>query len=161
MMRVERKSAIVLIALLAAGCGGRMSTSEMVGAGLGLAAGGAIGYQFGGGLGQALSTAAGALIGGTAGYVIGRRLSPSDRAEYDRTAQQALAEAPDGGLRDWSNPSTGNSGIIRPVRSYHTDGRLCRQYRATVAFDRDVLSGTGTACLQADGQWLVVSDAFS
>jgi surface antigen len=161
MIGSTKKTAVVLVALLAAGCGGRMSNSEMIGAAAGAAAGGLIGWQFGSGFGQAVAIAVGTVAGGAAGYVAARRLMPSDRAEYDRTTHLALAEAKDGETRDWINPETGTSGIVRPTRSYQADGRTCREYRAAVAFEKDVHAGTGVACLQADGRWLVVSDVFS
>ncbi len=54
------------------------------------------------------------------------------------------------------------SGIFRPVRSFYTaDGSYCRQYRSTVAFEKDVHSGNDMACLRANGSWQVVSDDFS
>lgn len=160
---MKSKTAMVaLVGVLAlAGCGQRMTTAEMVGAGVGLVVGGVVGYQFGGGTGQMLATAFGAAAGGTAGYVAGRRLSGSDRAEYERTKTEALEGARDGEVRSWSNPETGNGGMIRPVRSFAVgEERFCRDFRAAVAFDKDVTSGTGTACRERGGPWMVVADAF-
>ena len=81
---------------------------------------------------------------------------------YERTAQKGLAQASDGQILEWQNPETGNSGIFRTIRSFKmADGRYCRQYRATVSFEKNVRSGVGMACRQDGGQWQVVSDDFS
>ncbi len=86
----------------------------------------------------------------------------SDRAAYERTAQKGLSESPDGKVVDWQNPETGNSGIFRPIRSFSlADGRYCRQFRASVSFEKAVHSGDGMACRNANGEWEVVSDDFS
>lgn len=146
---------VLSLALALGGCGAnKLSTAEMVGAAAGAAIGGYVGYQFGGGLGQIAMTAAGVLAGGTAGIAAGRALAPSDKMAYDATTGRALAEAGDGAILYWDNPTTGNSGLVRPLRTFHAgDGRPCRQYRSVFALDHGVESATDLACLQADGTW--------
>ena len=127
------------------------------------AAGGILGYQFGGGIiMNSLFTTAGTVAGGAAGFYATRALMGSDRAAYERTAQKGLASAEDGKILDWQNPETGNSGIFRATRSFYLgNGQYCRQYRTTVAFEKGVQSANGMACLKASGEWQVVSDDFS
>ena len=132
---------------------------EVVGTVGGAAIGGVVGSQFGAGLGASLYTAAGTFAGGTLGYSTVRRLALTDQAFYDSAANKALAEAQPGKVLRWENPKTGNSGIVRTVNSYQTaDGLLCRNYRTTVAFYDVVEASGGTACQQADGRWLRLSD---
>ena len=155
--------AVALTALVAAGCAQqRFTGAEMTAVTLGAAAGGAIGYQIGGGWGQALFTAGGAVLGGTAGYMVGRRFAPSDRAMYNQVLAETLASSDDGETRHWLNPETGLNGTIRPIRSYHRgdEMQLCRDYRSAVNFETDVATGTGTACRSPDGQWQPIAAAF-
>ena len=167
-MRIMKALCVATLGLSVAGCAESvqkvksMNWAEVVGTLGGAAIGGFAGAQFGGGVGQSAFTAAGVLIGGTAGFVGARMLAPSDQAEYERTVQHALNEAPDGHVVRWRNPETGRSGIFRSVASYQRDsGQRCRQYRSSVVFDDGVFNGGGTACLQADGRWLKLHDEFS
>lgn len=159
---MKKITAIVLAASLG-GCGNiDMTRDEMLASAAGAAIGGVLGYQIGGGiLMNSLFATAGTVVGGTGAYMTIRALQGSDRAAYDDTAQKGLASAEDGQILDWKNPETGHSGIFRPVRSFYTaEGRLCRQYRATVSFSKVVQSGVGVACLGSDGRWQIVSDQF-
>ena len=160
---MKKITALVLTVLIGGCANVDMSREEMIGTAVGAALGGIIGYQIGGGLlMNSLWATAGTVAGGTAGYVATRTLVGTDRAAYDRTIQKGLAEAENGEVVDWKNPETGNSGIFRPTNSFYAaDGRLCRQYRATVAFKDDVRSGAGMACRNSDGQWQVLADDFS
>lgn len=69
-----RKIMTAVLALgLLVGCSSMrdVKTEHVVGTALGAAAGGVIGWQFGGGIGQALATTGGAIAGGVAGYFAG------------------------------------------------------------------------------------------
>ncbi len=159
-----KKITAVVLAVSLGGCANiDMTGEEMLGTMAGAAAGGAIGYSLGGSTFiSSLFAVGGGAVGGTSGFLVTRALRGGDLAAYDETAQKGLASAKDGQILDWQNPETGNSGIFRPVRSFHTaDGRLCRQYRATVAFPKDVVSGVGMACQGTDGRWQIVSDDFT
>lgn len=154
-----RKITVIFLALFTAACANNnlsdMSKGEALGAGLGAVAGGIVGYQFGAGIGQILYTTVGAVAGAGGGYMVGRRLDASDQAVYNKSAKQALSSSMDGGSVAWTNPDTGSSGIFRPTRSFRSAGNdySCREYRAVVALEKDVLKGGGTACLLADGEW--------
>lgn len=161
---MKKKIAAVVMAVSLAGCANAdMTREEMLGAAAGAAAGGFLGYQLGGGfLMNSLFATVGTVAGGAGGYYATRALMGSDLAAYERTAQKGLAQADDGQILEWQNPETGNSGIFRTIRSFKmADGRYCRQYRATVSFEKNVRSGVGMACRQNGGQWQVVSDDFS
>ncbi|MEQ8193495.1 MAG: RT0821/Lpp0805 family surface protein [Rhodospirillales bacterium] len=149
---------VLSFALLAAGCTKEqmrtVTPMQVIGFAVGAAGGGLLGAQIGGGLGKTLFITAGTMAGGLGGYIVARQLERSDRAAHNKTATQALAEAPDGTTRHWSNPETGSSGIVMPVRSYRAgDGALCRDYRATVAVEDGFIRGTGIGCQEASGRW--------
>lgn len=158
------KIAVALLALVTAtGCAKKdmenVSSGMLMGAGLGMIAGGIAGSYFGGGLANKIFIASGVVTGGVIGAAVGRRLEGSDRALHERTAGQALATAGDGQTVTWTNPDTGSQGMVRPTRSYTAaDGKPCREYRASVARSQDVFSGAGLACQQADGRWQVLAD---
>ncbi len=158
---------VVVLSLFAASCAmlpntdtimnTRLTTGGIIGAAAGAAFGGYAGSYIGGGIVQTMAIAGGALIGGVSGYSIGERLYPSDVAAYDATTKTALAKARDGEIRGWSNPDTGNSGIVRPVRTFTAqNGATCRDYRSTFSFKDGAVSADGTACKQATGDWLTV-----
>lgn len=67
---------------------------------------------------------------------------------------RALARAENGKTATRSNMKTERSGAFTPMRTYSSDdGRLCRDFRATVAFDEGIQTGIGKACRNADGRW--------
>ena len=83
----------------------------------------------------------------------------SDMVLYENTAQKGLAHAGDGQVLNWLNPETGRSGIFRSMRSFvSTQGRYCRTFRTTIAFDDGLESGDGTACETASGTWQILSN---
>lgn len=138
-----------------------MNMMEIAGTLGGAALGGYVGAQFGGGVAQTIFTAAGVMAGGGAGYVGARIMSQQDQALHQQTTHKALASNQSGVLHRWSNPESGRSGMVRTVNSFRrADGVQCRQYRASVVFDNGVSSGNGSACQQADGQWLAFNDSF-
>jgi len=153
----------LMLVLTLGGCGQKLSNAEMLGMALGGVVGGFAGAQIGHGMWNMAWMAAGAAGGVAGGYVVGRKLEESDMVFYRKITNTELASAEKGAVLNWTNPETGNSGIIRPVHTYNVaDGRVCKGYRSTVAFSADtVQSGTGTACLTADGSWQIVSDDFS
>lgn len=159
-----KKISAIILAVSVGGCANvDMTREEMLGTAAGAAAGGFLGYQFGGGLlMNSLFATVGTVAGGAGGFYATRSLMGSDLAAYERTTQKGLVQADDGQILDWQNLETGNSGIFRTIRSFQlADGRYCRQYRTTVSFARNVHSGVGMACRQDKGQWQIVSDDFS
>lgn len=103
-------------------------------------------------------TAADSIAGTLAGSHFGDRLG----SRFDDTARQAAATAErralaDNAPADWSDPRSGTSGRVRPLRSF-TDaaGRECREYSQTVKIAGRSQSDTGIACLQSAGNWSLV-----
>ena len=121
-----------------------------------------MGAQIGGGLWNLAWTAVGAAGGVAGGYELGRKLEESDLVFYKKITTNELTASSNGEMFNWSNPKTGNSGVIRPVSQYTmANGRICRGYRSTVAFSDVVQSGSGTSCQGSNGAWQMITDDFS
>jgi surface antigen len=103
---------------------------------------------------MAVTTIAGTLAGGYFGERLGSRFDDSARQAAASAERQALAN---NSPADWSDPSSGASGRVRPLRSF-TDaaGRPCREYSQTVNLAGRRQSDTGIACRQSDGSWSLV-----
>jgi surface antigen len=56
----------------------------------------------------------------------------------------------------WVNPDTGYAYAVTPTKTFERSGAPCREFslNATVG-ERPDQEVYGTACLQADGSWLV------
>jgi surface antigen len=95
----------------------------------------------------------GALVGGLAGNLLDQR----DRRLANEAAQQAFETAPSGKAVAWTNPDSGHSGTITPVRTYQSNGRYCREFQQTVTIGGRPENSFGTACRMPDGAWQIVS----
>jgi surface antigen len=85
-------------------------------------------------------------------------LDAEDRMLVNAAAQHALETAPEGKPVHWTNPSSGHSGAVMPVRSYETgDGVHCREFRQLTILDGRLQRSAGTACRRPDGSWGMVS----
>jgi surface antigen len=123
------------------------------GAGLG----GLAGSQVGGGSGKVWATVGGTLLGAYLGNRAVKYFNEDD-AEYATQAERRAYAAPVGQPVEWSNPETGNSGTITPVREGRTaNGQYCRDFQQNIYVDGKSEQATGRACQQADGTWKVVS----
>jgi surface antigen len=89
--------------------------------------------------------------------IVGRSLDKADLAYADRANQQAQS-APVGQPIRWSDPQTGHSGTITPVREVvdPATGSYCREFQQTVNIGGKTEQAFGTACRQPDGTWRVV-----
>lgn len=162
-----RKTGLAFVLVSAVGVGGCSDThidgertAAILGGAIGAVAGGYVGAQFGGGLGKTLLIAAGA----TGGAVLGAAAGPAlfgDDLDLHIGAMRSAVRHDAAEPSYWSNPDTGNGGMIRVVGAY-TDGagRPCRTYRATVTVGGQIASGDGAACQAATGDWRVVADRF-
>ena len=156
------RTAAVVAALALAGCqqgptSDEIFTKENVGTVLGGVAGAVIGAQFGKGTGQVAAAAAGTLVGAFVGREIGKSMTRADQAAANRAQSQAQS-VPVGQQISWSNPESGNSGTVTPVREGRdTGGNQCREYRTTVNVGGKQEEAYGTACRQPDGSWKVVN----
>jgi surface antigen len=123
----------------------------------GIAAGALIGYELiGHGTGQWVAALVLGAAGGYAGYEVTDRLTQLDRRAMQETAYYSLSEAPAGETASWDNPRTGSRGTITPLRTYvDGQGRLCRDYAATIEVEGESYDGEETACRNAVGAWVV------
>ncbi len=156
------KIAAILIAgavvLSVAACEGqRYGQKQTGGAILGGIAGGLLGAQVGGGKGKLAAVAVGTLVGVMVGSEVGKSLDRADQLYAQRNAQSALESNPVGQASTWSNPDSGHSGTITPVKTYQTaQGDPCREYQQTVTIGGRTETAYGRACRQADGSWKIV-----
>lgn len=131
-----------------------MGTKQTVGTAGGAVLGGLAGSAIGGGSGQLWATGAGALIGAFVGSSIGKSLDRADM-EYHNSAVNQAYSAPLNQTINWSNPQSGHSGSVTPVREgvNTATGGVCRQYRQTIVVDGQAETAMGTACKNSDGTW--------
>ena len=145
------------MAVSLAGCEG-VGQKQAGGAVIGGAAGGLLGSQIGSGSGQLAATAAGALLGMLAGSEVGKSLDRADQMHAAQTTQAALESNKTGTVSTWTNPDSGHSGTVTPVRTFQdAQGQNCREFQQTVTIGGRTEQAYGTACRQADGSWRVVS----
>lgn len=157
MNKMLRYALPALLAVALVGCEG-YGPKQTGGTVLGGAAGGLLGSQIGSGSGRLAATAAGVLLGALAGSSVGQSLDRADQTYAARSTQTALERAPSGSATSWTNPDSGHSGTVTPVRTYQTPaGQNCREYQQTVTVGGQTQSAYGTACRQADGSWKIVN----
>ena len=114
--------------------------------------GGVIGAQVGEGRGKTAAIILGTLAGSMIGRHIGESMDDTDRMYTART----LNDAKTGQSTTWVNPDNGNQYTVTPTRTIEQTSGPCREFRldANVGGQNDQ-EVYGTACLQADGSWLV------
>ncbi|MDB5410073.1 MAG: hypothetical protein JWL84_4985 [Rhodospirillales bacterium] len=128
------------------------SQNNLIGSGVGAAAGGLLGSKFGGGSGQTVMTIAGVLAGALAGGAVGRSMEPVDQGCISRT----LEHSPSKKTVAWKNPDTNSSYWVTPTDTYQRqDGTPCRHYQTTALIDGHRQRLKGVACRQEDGSWKV------
>jgi surface antigen len=138
------------------GTGGIFTKENMGGVG-GAVVGGVLGSNVGSGKGRLAATAVGAILGGMAGQSIGRSLDKADQM-YANQAFGTAASGPVGQAVNWSNPNSGNSGTITPLRQGRTSaGATCREFEQTIIIQGKAEKGVGTACQNSDGTWQITN----
>ena len=153
MQSVSRSYLVLVLAViltLFAGCE-TMSQAEQ-GEVIGGVIGGVVGAQVGDGSGQTAAIIIGTLAGAMIGRHIGETMDDVDRM---RTAR-SLNDSRTGESTSWVNPDTGYEYTVTPTKTFEQSGGPCREFslNATVGGQPDQ-ELYGTACLQADGSWLV------
>lgn len=158
MMNAQRKTTRVSIALIFAvfavlflhGC--ETTTHGQEGEVLGGVLGGLLGAQVGDGRGKTAAIIVGTIAGSMIGRHIGESMDDTDRT---KTAL-VLSDGRTGDSTNWVNPDTSHRYTVTSTRTYEKTSGPCREFRldATVGNQKnqDVYD---TACLQADGSWLV------
>ena len=78
------------------------------------------------------------------------------QVRYYEQAQIDATSAPIGETIIWNN--SGASGSATAIREGQTtNGNLCREFRQTITIDGRFEEAYGTACLQDDGAWQIIS----
>jgi surface antigen len=157
-MNSSRIAIVVMTALALGACQqGQGPDKTDIGTVLGGIGGAVAGAQFGHGTGRVAAAAAGTLIGAFVGREVGKSLDKADMAAAQQ-AQTKAHEAPVGEKIVWSNPETGHSGSVTPVRQgTDVSGNQCREFQSTVTIGGKTEQAYGTACRQPDGSWKVVN----
>ncbi len=151
MSYINKLVLVVLFSTLALyGC--ETTTHAQEGQVIGAVIGGVAGAQVGGGRGRTAAIILGSLAGSMIGQHIGQSMDDTDRMMAART----LNDYRTGESRSWVNPDTGYRYTFTPTRTHQHASGPCREFRldATIGgrTDQELY---GTACLQADGSWLV------
>lgn len=156
-MMYRKVAAFLLAGTMLAACTNGPGPKEGVGTVLGAATGAVLGAQVGKGTGQLAAVAAGTLLGAFLGSEAGKSLDRADIAYAERTHQRTLENNPSGTTSTWTNPDSGHSGTITPVKTYQRPtGAYCREYQTTVTVGGKTEEAYGTACRQPDGTWKIV-----
>ncbi len=158
-----KAGAVASVLLLAFGLGSCATLREtweenpkaVLGTIVGAAAGVAIVAVAGGTPGSmAAAGAAGGLLGG----YVGKKLDDRDKRLAAQAAQQAFEHARTGESREWTNPDSGNSGVVTPTQTYQiANGQYCRRYTQEMTIGGEQHETHGTACRNADGIWVAES----
>jgi len=157
-MNSIKLAAAAVAALALAGCAANgAGPKESIGTLLGAVVGGVAGSQVGDGRGQLVATGVGTLLGAYLGNEIGKSLDRADMLYMEQAEQQAIA-APIGETIAWSNPDSGNSGTVTPVRdgTDRESGAYCREFQQTVTVGGRSEEAYGQACRKEDGTWEIV-----
>lgn len=142
-----------------AGCESMPQTlnKQTMGGATGAVVGGILGSKVGKGNGQLWATGIGVLLGTLVGSEVGRSLDKADIA-YAQQANEQAHTVPIGEEILWSNPETGNSGVVIPTNEGQDNtGNYCREYQQTIYVGGQQEVGYGIACQQPDGSWKIVS----
>jgi len=151
----ERTATLVLVAMVSTllplgGC--ETTTHAQQGEVIGGVVGGVLGAQVGEGRGNTAAIIVGTLAGSMIGRQIGETMDDTDRMKTAQTLNSNKTGQP----TTWTNPDTGYQYTVTPTRTYDAGGSPCREFQldANVGGEpnQDVY---GTACLQADGSWLI------
>lgn len=102
--------------------------------------------------GAGCATASGSRPGDSEPLYLG--MTDDDVAIADATVQKSLETQLSNTTLRWTNPTSGNSGSITPMRTYRTaDGTYCREYREIVSVANDSETYRDTACRRGGGFW--------
>ena len=140
----------VCLALMT-GCEGGPGPKQAVGTAIGAAVGGFAGSKIGKDEGQLAATAGGALLGAWLGSEVGKSLDRADQLFQERATQAALEKNPTGQATTWTNPDSGHTGMVTPVKTYEHQGRPCRDFTQQVTIEGKTETVTGRACRDRHG----------
>lgn len=150
MLTVVLAALVLLMTGVIAGC--ETTSHAQQGEIIGGVLGGVIGAQVGEGRGNTAAIILGTLAGSMIGRHIGESMDDTDRMYTART----LNDAKTGQSTSWTNPDNGNQYTVTPTRTFEQTSGPCREFRLDASVgSQDDQELFGTACLQADGSWLV------
>lgn len=150
MLTVVLAALVLLMTGVIAGC--ETTSHAQQGEIIGGVLGGVIGAQVGEGRGNTAAIILGTLAGSMIGRHIGESMDDTDRMYTART----LNDAKTGQSTSWTNPDNGNQYTVTPTRTFEQTSGPCREFRLDASVgSQDDQEVFGTACLQADGSWLV------
>ena len=151
---MRNRICVIFLSILSTGLliGCETTTHGQQGEVIGGVIGGVVGSQVGDGTGQTVAIIVGTLAGAMIGRHIGESMDDTDRMMTARTFNDVRT----GESTTWTNPDTGYRYTVTPTRTFEKSTGPCREFRldATIANEADQ-EDNGTACLQADGSWLV------
>ncbi len=151
-----RKRALALLAapILADGLAGCETMSQaQQGEIIGGVVGGVLGSQIGDGRGETVAIIIGSIAGSVIGRQIGQNMDDTDRLQ----TASALNTSRTGQATQWINPDNGRTYTVTPTRTFEQNSGPCREFRLDASLgDNSPEEIYGTACLQADGSWLIV-----
>ena len=101
--------------------------------------------------------AQGTMLAGFTGHPSAAYLDGGD-INAARQAEQSALTAPLGQGVPWSNPQTGHTGVVAPVRDVPGyGGGLCRDFRLAIQINGQTDEVIGSACRQPNGYWAPVA----
>ena len=149
---LKRITLVFMLLSIFALYGCEATTHAQEGQVIGAVIGGVVGAQVGDGDGRTAAIILGTLAGSMIGEHIGQSMDDTDRL----MAAQALTSNRTGEPRTWVNPDTGYRYTFTPTRTHQHATGPCREFRLDAEIgNRSDQNVYGTACLQADGRWLV------
>lgn len=88
-----------------------------------------------------------------------RSMSDRDVTLANRALDQALERVRSGQSLTWRNDGNGNSGSVRPLRTFQTGKtRYCREYEEVLFIDGRLERYVDIACRRSDGIWIPRGD---
>jgi surface antigen len=85
---------------------------------------------------------------------VGQLLDATDRMAINRTTQTVLESGPTNQPMQWSNPTSGHYGTVKPVRTFQPHpSKICRQFQQTAMVTGKTQQAYATACREPDGTW--------
>jgi surface antigen len=85
------------------------------------------------------------------------KMTREDQALLLKNSNEALSQNADGHMSAWTNPTTGASGTITPVRSFTQKGMRCREAEYTNHAGGFSGAGRFVFCRQPNGEWKIAS----
>lgn len=141
---------IVLAGMPLSGC--ETTSHAQEGEIIGGVLGGVLGSQVGEGSGKTAAIIVGTIAGAMIGRHIGETMDDADRMQ----TAMALNNSRTGEATTWVNPDNGNRYTVTPTGTFERNDGPCREFRLDAKVgDQPGQEVYGTACLQADGSWLI------